>query len=333
VGRRRLAPILSHPRETVAAMEAVELLFAYCARQYGFVAWHQAAAAAIDRRTWKRLTCEPVFEAATPRVARLVGAPRHPRAPLMLGTLDGGPGTFAGRRSAAALWELPGFGSTPVELTRAKHVRGRAQHTGRVFSVRHLPDHLVTTVHGVPTVTLPYALFQLAGIEHPQRTQRLVEMVIAKSPGTLRALHALLPELAERGRNGITTMRSILEANPVGARLPGSGLERRLEAILKGAGLPPLRRQVDLGGHEWIGRVDFVDDEVGAVFEVDSLLHHSGATRSSEDAARDVELLEAGFRAVERIAEEWIWYDPDRAVALVRATRRRLLDERRPSGS
>src|SRR4051794_38516034 len=108
----------------IVRMEPAELLFHFCARQYGFVAWHQAAAAGIDRRSWNRLTRQPVFDAPTPRVARLVGAPHHPRAPLMLGTLDGGPATFAGRRSAAALWELPGFAFTPVELTRAKHVRG-----------------------------------------------------------------------------------------------------------------------------------------------------------------------------------------------------------------
>ena len=315
-------------------MSYTTLLLELCAKQYGFVAWRQAAAAGMSRRGWNRLLDGPIFEAATPRVLRLVGAPEHPRGVLMLGVLDGGAGTYAGRRSAAALWELPGFAFRPVELTRGKHVRGREQIVGRVFTVRYLPDHFVTTVHGIPTVTLPVTLFQLAGIEHPKRVQRLVEMVAARSPGTLRALHELLPEVAERGRNGITTMRAILKENPPGDRLPDSGLERRFEAILREAGLPPLRRQVDLGGHDWIGRVDFVDDEVGAVFEVDSLVHHTGAMREADDAERDEALLALGVRAIERIAEEWIWYDAARVVRIVRGTRDRLRSRQHPpSGS
>lgn len=50
---------------------------------------------------------------------------------------------------------------------------------------------------------------------------------------------------------------------------------------------------------------------------------------TSLDVAHDARLLAAGWAAIERIPEEWIWYDPDRAVAVVRETRRRI--RRQPS--
>ena len=54
-------------------------------------------------------------------------------------------------------------------------------------------------------------------------------------------------------------MGALLLKRPVGYRPPESGLEARFMQILADAGEPPLERQVDLGGHDWIGRVDFLD--------------------------------------------------------------------------
>jgi very-short-patch-repair endonuclease len=204
---------------------------------------------------------------------------------------------------------------------------------GALFLLRHLPDHLTTTVAGIPTVTLPFLLFQLAGTERPDRVERALNTVCTKSPAVLVRLHELLPELAEHGRNGIVFMRDWLTRNPPGSRPVASGLEGRLQRILAEAGETPLRRQVDVGGHEWIGRVDFADLEVGALFEVDSLLHHTSELDVALDADRDERMLAAGWAAVERIPEEWIWYEPDRAVDVVRSTRRRLRRQHRRSGS
>ena len=199
--------------------------------------------------------------------------------------------------------------------------------------LRYLPTHLTTTVAGVPVVTLPFLLFQLAGTERPQRVDRLLNTVVTRSPGVLIRLHDLLPELAEHGRNGIVFMREWLEEHPPGSAVVASGLEGRFERILREAGERPLSRQVDVGGHEWIGRVDFVDRELSALFEVDSVVHHTSALDSALDAARDEGLLAAGWRAVQRVPEEWIWYEPDRAVTAVREVRRRLRRELGRSGS
>jgi very-short-patch-repair endonuclease len=103
-----------------------------------------------------------------------------------------------------------------------------------------------------------------------------------------------------------------------------TGLERRFETILRNAGERPMERQVDLGGHSWVGRVDYLDRSLLLVAEIDSVTFHSSRPDVLRDAERDTTLLAAGWRKVLRIPEEWIWYEPWRVVEAVREARRAL---------
>jgi very-short-patch-repair endonuclease len=183
-----------------------------------------------------------------------------------------------------------------------------------------LPHH-VTEVQGIPVTTLPKTIFDVAHRLKEDRLDRLIEMVIAKSPGILPALHALLDELACRGRPGIRAMRTQLRARPIGYVACQSALELRFARILEGAGEPPLTRQVDVGGHDWIGRVDFADLPIRVLFEIDSILHHTTPGDVARDEARDRALRAAGWAEVVRIPEEHIWYQPWLVVECVRRAR------------
>jgi hypothetical protein len=93
-------------------------------------------------------------------------------------------------------------------------------------------------------------LFDLAGAGlHPARIERLVDDVVTRSPSMLLRLHRLLEELAERGRPGSASTRSLPESRPPGTRVAASGLEARFERILAQSGVAGLERQVDIGGH------------------------------------------------------------------------------------
>lgn len=304
------------------------------ATQHALVAWEQARAMGYSRDALRHRIARGEWERVTPRVLGLAAAPKDEHRRVMAAVLDAGHGAVAGRRTAAGLWQVPGFpGDGSIELARERSASGHRTSLGHLYPVRYLPGHLVTQVEGIPVVSLPYLLFQLAGSERPDRVERALATIVTRSPAVLVRLHELLPELAEHGRNGIVFMREWLKRNPVGSRVVASGLEGRFERILRESGQRPLERQVDLGGHEWIGRVDFVDLEFMIVFEVDSLIHHTSELDAALDAERDAELLAAGFRAVVRIAEEWIWYERERAVALVREARRAVAAEIRRSGS
>lgn len=257
------------------------------------------------------------WERVSARVLRLVGSPRTTRAALMAAVLDAGNGAVASHRSAADLWQLPGFRVESLDVARphdADHHRGAL---GVVHRTRSLPAHHVTVLEGIPVTTAARTLFDLAGMLHSQRTERAVDTAIAKSPAILPALHRMLPELAERGRNGITAMRAILDDRPVGTVVPASALEARTVHILREAGIVT-RPQVDLGGVDWIGRVDLLVVGTRVVVEVDSFRFHTARLDRLRDARRDAELAGAGYTVV-RVTEEEVWWAPAEVVRRVRA--------------
>ena len=104
---------------------------------------------------------------------------------------------------------------------------------------------------------------------------------------------------------------------------PASNLERRFASILAEAGLPSMRRQVDSGGHQWVGRVDFRDERLPLIVEVQSERIHSALTGRNDDAARLAALDAAGFEVVE-VKEADVWHDPREVVRRVRGARARL---------
>ncbi|HEY2332318.1 MAG TPA: hypothetical protein VGH94_10390 [Acidimicrobiales bacterium] len=297
-----------------------ERMWELAERQHGVVATWQFD---VDVRFTQR-SRSGHWEPAAGRVLRRRGSAATVEQTVMIGVLDAGAGAAASHATAAALWQLPGFTIEPVEVTRG----GRRDSNTSPVAVHHrprllLPGHLTET-RGVPVTTLARTIFDLAARLREERVARLVNLVANRSPGTLVALHGLLAELGQRGRAGISVMRSVLAERPIGSALPNSGLEMRLEHLLAECGQAPLRRQVDLGGHEWLGRVDFFDDSIGLVVEVDSVLFHSSDVDRAHDVRRDAALIATGVREVLRVPEEHIWYQPHLAVEAIRDARRAL---------
>jgi hypothetical protein len=179
----------------------------------------------------------------------------------------------------------------------------------------------VTSVRGIPVLTLARTMFELFGMkEIAPRLPRAIDTIDGRTPALLIALHAMLPEVARRGKPGIAVAREVLAVRPPD-RVRLTGLERRFEHDLSSYGIVVPRRQVDLGGHSWIGRFDYYDDPIGVIYEIDSALHHRSYSDRLRDQQRDADALAAGFNEVVRIEEEDVWYDPAKVRRVVRATR------------
>jgi very-short-patch-repair endonuclease len=293
-------------------------------RQHAAVARQQFRAVGVGREQLRHLLRSKEWEAATGRVFRLVGSPRTYEQDLMVAVLDGGPGTVASHAAAGRLWALPGFDTGAIEVSHLRGRRSRPASIGLLHLVRSLPPEHTTTLRAIPVTSLARTLFDIAPLVHPKRLERLIDTVTAKSPATLRTLHSMLPALSVQGRDGIVAMRGVLDQRPAGYIPPASGLEARFCEIIAAAGDPPFDRQVDLGGHDWIGRVDFVDRSLGLVVEIDSALHHTSRLDVAHDNARDDALVGAGWRRVLRISDDAVWRDPAGVVRDVRRARNEL---------
>jgi hypothetical protein len=149
----------------------------------------------------------------------------------MAAVLDCGEGSVASHRTAAALWGLHGFRLDALDVIRPRtRDAARRCSLATVHEPRLLLLHHCTVLDGIPVTTPARTLFDLAGIAHPGRVERAVDNALSRSPALLPRLHAMLPEMAQRGRTGITLMREILAARPAGYIAPASGLESRVIA-------------------------------------------------------------------------------------------------------
>lgn len=249
----------------------------------------------------------------TPRVLRLVGAQRTFRQRAMAATLDVGFGAVISHESAAALWRLPGFPADALHVSRAV---GRSAYHSALAQLHRtcwLPEAHIRLYERIPVTSPARTIFDLAGVLHPGRTERALDNALARGLTTVTGLGAVTEELARQGRPGSGVMRRLL-AERAGAYVPPeSNMEARLHAVAKRAGLHNLVPQRDVGGDDWIGRVDFLDPEKRLVVEVDSDLHHSSLLDEASDAQRDTALAGAGYTVV-RITEGDLWHRPDEVV-------------------
>ena len=281
----------------------------------------QAREHGITWRDLDRLVRMAVLEPVTSRVLRVRGAQRTPEQDLMIRLLDAGAGAAATKRAAAWAWSVPGFVPGYFDVARQRSDRARSGAVSRW--PRLLPEHHLTVVRGIVVTTLARTMFDLAGMpKYAWRIGAIIDSVAGKSPSLLVAMHRMLPELAKQGRNGIVAVREALDERPPDA-VKLTGLERKFEHILRQAGLAVPRRQIDLGGHSWFGRIDYYDDPIKVIYEVDSAAHHTTVTDERNDALRDQAALEAGFNEVVRIPEEHVWYESHLVVSAVMRARTR----------
>lgn len=225
----------------------------------------------------------------------------------MAATLDLEAGGAVSHESAASLWRLPGF---PIGALHVSRKTGRS--TLSTVHRTHLPERHVWRVERIPVTTPARTIFDLAGVLHPGRTERALDNALARRLTTVAGLSQVTEELARQGRPGSSVMRRLL-ADRAGAYIPPeSNLEARFHAVAKDAGLSLVRQQ-NVGGDEWIGRVDFLDPQKRLVVEIDSDLHHTSALDEAADVRRDAAMAEAGFTVI-RIKEHDLWHRPGEVV-------------------
>lgn len=264
------------------------------------------------------------------RVMRLAGSRRTDGQSAMAAVLACGPGAMLSHTSAAAWWGIARFELAPFHVTRPRHrsrhhVPAAGTRTHHVVAVD--PSH-VKVLDGVPLSSPARVVFELAGSLHPLQAERALDNAWSMKLVDWRGLHRILDELSARGRKGTTVLRELMAARPVDYVPPASNLERRFESILADAGERPMLRQVNVGGGDWVGRVDFRDPDLPLVVEVNSERYHAALSDRRADATRYAKLRAAGF-VVLVFTDDQVWRHPREVLAEVVSARRHLRGRRR----
>ena len=270
--------------------------------QHGLVGRWQLREMGLDGSAIGRRVRSGMLEALSKRVFRLAGAAPTGRSALLAGVLEAGSGSVVSFGTAAAMWELPGFTTSPVEVTGPRRRLDRGTYE---LAIVHYPKRLFerhwVELDEIPVTTPTRTIFDLAGAPwiHPARLERALDTLWARGRVSHASMTAMLSDLARRGRTGITAIRELLADRPADYVAPESRAEGRFKQLVESWGMHRFQRQVDIGGDErWIGRVDFIDPTRQLVVEIDPSLHHSSLTDRRHDTARREALVAAGMVVV-----------------------------------
>jgi very-short-patch-repair endonuclease len=306
-------------------MELPDVL-ALSERQHSLVSRDQLLNLGLTSQMIWRMRRSDAWDTITRRVLVRGGAHPSSERRFMAAVLDVGHDSFVSGPSSAALWKVSGFGHLnirTVEVSRPREGTSRPSVLATVHEVRDLGPGHVTVLNGIPVSTPSRAIFELAACVDPRRAARACDNLWARNLTNHTLLQRMLGDWADHGRAGTVAMREILAVRPRGYLPPATNLESRFAFLANRHGIGPFKRQVDIGGEDWIARVDFRHERLPLIVEVQSFLYHEALLDQAADARR-FELLDAEGFTVEGVWDHEIWGDPGPAMRRIEAAERRL---------
>ncbi|MCA1736725.1 MAG: type IV toxin-antitoxin system AbiEi family antitoxin domain-containing protein [Actinobacteria bacterium] len=292
--------------------------------QHQVVARRQLTAAGVDYRAINNRIRSGYLEPVTDRVLRLNGAPASSAQNLMITLLHVGPDTYLSHTTAAAWWGISGFRIEPIHVAMERVYRVR--NVGLPVVVHHstvIPEWCRKLHIGVPVVSPGLAIYQLAAILGPDRVAKAMDNAWSLRLMDGRVVDDLILRLGQHGRDGTVLMRKLRKARPDPWIPPASNLESRFDQIAGANGFS-FRRQVDVGGEDWSGRVDFLADDCPLIVEILSERYHTSLTDREADAERRKRQTELGFVVVE-VWDHEIFHTPWLIIERIRKARESLL--------
>ena len=243
-------------------------------------------------------------------ILQLPGFPPSFHRLLWWAILPAPPRSYISHWSAVALRNVVGFPPTRVMIT-VPHGSTYVSPIARVFQTRTPPRRL-ERIAGLPVAPLTRALVDCGRLVGAQRLGAAVDDADGAGLLTIPALQKEFLGLAASGRNGITTMRRVLEIRAEeGYVPPRAALERYLDRVLDR--LPcEFRKEAPLPGREWTEeRVDRLCDwPIKAVIEGDGRRYHTRVKDFARDARRRRAAAGAGYLTLNYLYEE-LRDDPD----------------------
>jgi very-short-patch-repair endonuclease len=290
--------------------------------QHGLVTVRQALDLGLSSEAIKHRLTRGSWQRTRPTVLRLAGTRASDDQSLMTAVLDAGTRAVVSHWTAASHWGIPGFAGSDIHVSRLRATTARPARSSTIHEPRTLPDHHLTVLRDIPVTTPTRTIFDLAGVASPGKVERALDTAWSRRLLSGISLHAMLAELAERGRTGISVMRQLLKDRPPDYTPMDSGTEVRAMRVLADAGIRSFDHQVDLGDdREWLGRIDLVDRKRRIVIEIDSALYHGALIDKKADELRTARLEAAGY-VVRRVTDTDVWHRPIRLVRTVRDARR-----------
>jgi hypothetical protein len=293
-------------------------LLALAANQHGLFTRDQSRPHGVDRHLLQRCVERGEVRRLSARVFAVSAAPSTELQLVLATVLDSGPGACASHHTALAMFGLPGYQLLPAHVLAPRTRSSRTTDLGVTHTSRWLRDHHTIELLGISVTSPTRTPFDVSWFVHPKKLELTIDRAASRRLTSYRLLHAMLDELARRGRPLTRLMRALLDERPPDFVPVESGLEARFQEIVRAGGITTLDRQVDTGDDTtWLGRMDFRDRVLAYVSQIDSDLYHAALVDKRRDEMQTAALRAAGF-VVDRIPEFDVWHRRDRVLETVR---------------
>ena len=191
---------------------------------------------------------------------------------LLCAVLASGPGAAVSHRSATGIWRLHRYRSGVVDITVVRWGRRTAE-GWKVHESLDLPSRDLTVHRGIPVTTPTRTLIDVARYIPARRLGAMVDDAVVRELTSYEDLHLRFSELARRGRDGIATMREVLEDRPCGTVAPDSAFELDVFKDVKRLGPEPvMHHRVQAEGMEYV--LDIAWPEFKIAVECDGFRFH-----------------------------------------------------------
>lgn len=202
------------------------------------------------------------------------GAPASWRQELVGLVLSSKGLSAASHRTAAYIWELTSFEPDRAEIVTVRHRRVHRR-SPQVHESKDLEPRDVLVVDGIPTTTPVRTIVDLGASASPAFVARCLDTGLRTGQFALDDVARYIERVARSGRNGIGTIRPLVEERQGWAGLTESALEDLFLRIVSRSALPMPDTQYRLWhAGRIVMRADFAYPDHGILIELDSERFH-----------------------------------------------------------
>jgi hypothetical protein len=285
-------------------MDWVGGVVAFAAANDGVISVAEAAGLGVDRRALIRAMHQGVVRRVHRDVFALTGPPLGSRARARAATLQ----IRGGVASHESALRLGGVDRIPdvVALSVGRVSGGHTLDGVRVHRVQDLIDEHVRLIDGIPSTTLERAVVDVASVFSTPRLRDLVDRTtITRQVTSVGKIARVYRQVNRRGRVGVGKLLKVLdERSPVDPE-PRSTLERRVDELVAGTGLPaPLKEHPLPSDNGSRGYVDRAWPEAMLILEIDRRSWHAREAAMANDRARDRLAARSGWLTIRVLSDE-----------------------------
>ena len=299
---------VSDPQIAVTSMARV---------QYGLFTRRQATAAGLNARTLEKRVDSGVYERVLPGVYGIAGSPRSWHRQVLTAVFAATAPAAASHQTAAYLWGMTDLRPDVVEVVSRRHLRVRRL-GHQVRESKDLRASDIVVVDRIPVTDAVRTVVDLGASAPSWLVERSLDSGLRKQLFDIWDVQRFIARVARKGRNGIGTIRPLVEERLTWKGITESDLEDLLRRVVSVTPYPMPESQFTLldANGEFVGRYDFAYPTRMAIIETDSEGFHMDPVSFQRDREKQNRAQMLGW-TVYRVTWRHLIDDPDAVRAII----------------